>query len=249
MDDELSVFMNSDFFLKDKKYNNKNAILLCFDETYYIKYAKFCLYSIIHNTTDEIIFVRGVNLTQDTVEHIQSLNNRIDIYNYHYTMSYSIYDFCAQIRTKFIADEIIRYDIKQLLYLDADSIVRLPLQPIWNFLGDNDISCRCRHTNHKKNHFTAGVILFKNNDNIKKFVRKWHSETWKKVKFYQDQIGLFNVLTSDWSVQHISYKELTRIYWETGRLQNAIIFCPFGKGKTAPWFLYEQEKYKSLYEV
>lgn len=232
----------------DISFNGKNSVFLSFDEKYYNLYAKPCLMSIVHNTTDEIIFVRGINLSDDSISQMRKMSNRIDIKNFDYKLHFEMKDFASQIRSKYISEELLEYDIGKLLYVDADSMIRKPLRSIWEFCGDNDFSCRERGTNAESNHYTAGVLLFNNNDKTKTFCNIWNTIVWEKVKFYQDQIGIFRTMRSEWAKNNIKFKPLSRIYWETGRGQNAVIFCPWGKGKIAPWFVEEQVKYNKMLE-
>lgn len=215
----------------DADHSGCNAVLVCCDDAYYWRFARFLLASLLLHSTNEVLLVRGLHASRDVEEDVRGLSGRIQFRNIACALRSNHRGLCSQMRTKIIADELAGCGLRQLLYVDADAIVRKPLATVWDFLDGADLACRVRGTNYEQNHFTAGVLLF-DLEKCRKFLQRWNECAWERVQFYQDQRGLFRAIHE----MQMNVRPLPVAYWDTGTRAQSTIWCPWGAGKTHPQF-------------
>ena len=102
---------------------------------------------------------------------------------------------CANCRAQVLL-RILEGGAERVLYLDADSIVRRPLQPLLAQLDRYDLLLHHRrHRPGEHEQFAAGVIALRNTEGTRRFVADWAGRVLpREAERYADQIGMLHAV-------------------------------------------------------
>ena len=104
---------------------------------------------------------------------------------------------CANCRAQVLL-RLLEGGAERVLYLDADSIVRSPLQALLERLDDFDLLLHHRrHRPGEHEQFAAGVIALRNTEGTRRFVADWAERVLpREAEWYADQIGMLHAVES-----------------------------------------------------
>jgi len=215
------------------KIGTSTDVIAVIADQKYLGYLKTLLNSLSLSNQKISVYISLVNINK-TVRLEKSLKKRYEnIYIEYINKKFdSIADkkgFCVNYRIPLIK-KILKLDFKNILFLDADSIVRKPLSEA-NISQSSDIEILFRDSEDLRMKVACGVILIKNNVRSKKFIDLWEKKNSSgKYTWFFDQITFFDTfieLEKDVNVENIDKK---LIDWEFKK--NSIIWSGKGNRKS-----------------
>lgn len=205
-----------------------NTILSIADQKY-CKYLKTLISSIAVNFKDVHVHLHLINVSPSEQDELLCLYSNITFTSEEVKIddSQSFSAYCANVRVR-VMRKLLESGIDNLLYLDADSIVRKDLTPLFRLLKNTDLIIHHRHSDVEAWRFNTGAIAIRNNTKVILFMQNWEKNLESLTySWYGDQISFSR--TYDHLKNELCIKNLPMKYsdWQ---------FSPFsliwtGKGK------------------
>jgi len=93
-------------------------------------------------------------------------------------------------RTKMFADAI-QDGVEKVAWMDADCIIRKPLEAFWEDVEENTLKILYRPKKKPNRRFQAAVFAFGNGEYVKQLVDEWNEVVQKRPEWYKDQEELY----------------------------------------------------------
>ncbi|MDM3861026.1 MAG: putative nucleotide-diphospho-sugar transferase [Aphanizomenon gracile PMC644.10] len=205
-----------------------NTILSIADQKY-CKYLKTLISSIAVNFKDVHVHLHLINVSPSEQDELLCLYSNITFTSEEVKIddSQSFSAYCANVRVR-VMRRLLESGIDNLLYLDADSIVRKDLTPLFRLLKNTDLIIHHRHSDVEAWRFATGAIAIRNNAKVKVFMQGWEKNLESLIySWYGDQISFsrtYEILKNELYIKNLPMKYID---WK---------FSPFssiwaGKGK------------------
>ena len=230
-------------------------ILFTIDENF-IEPLAVCLFSIQKQHSENLNFHIYTNAVNEAKLYLEKNKLILEGNNYHFNkinkMDFSNYPIDRHASEanyyRLVAIDKLSEKINKVLYLDVDTIIRKPLQKLYNLdLANNIVGAVQNDTKSKESYFNSGVLLID--------LKKWDklSITDRAIKFiqehpdkidYWDQDALNFVLKSQWL-------ELPRVYnsfTHSVKDITSVVILHF-VGSTKPWNIGHNDNCSKIYQV
>lgn len=153
-------------------------------------------------------------------EKLPKNNLKINYLNIKFIDNESKKNFASNIRCKLLYDNIKLYE--KIYWFDADTIILKNINNLNNILNEKDILVyKNKIISYKKNKiilFKSGILGFKNNNFIIKFLEEWYNCTFKNglndCYWFQDQILLTELIIKYYNFIKICNLDKKYIDWD-----------------------------------
>lgn len=226
------------------KIGAPNDVIAVIADQKYIGYLKTLLNSLSLSNQKISVYVCLVNINK-TSRLEKSLKKRyeniyIEYINRTFNSNADKKGFCVNYRIPLIR-KILNHDFKNILFLDADSIVRKSLYEA-KVSESSDIEILFRDSEDVRMKVACGVILIKNNIRSKRFIELWEKKNSSgKYTWFYDQITFFETFMEMRKEVNVENIDSNLIDWEFKK--SSIIWSGKGNRKSRNLlYIYESLK-------
>ncbi len=178
-----------------------SVVLYCAFNGPYLEYAKELISSFLYHHPSHYVIATSVNCSSKDLKIFKNKNIMLDVktkvWNKKGNEEEYFKCFMSQYRFCYLSQLMdSNHNIKQIISLDADSIVLRSLQPYFNLLKKHhDIIFNLNRHRRKCNRIIANIILFRNNKNTRKFFKIYRTRYAKigKMDWFTDQLILYDI--------------------------------------------------------
>ncbi|MDB4337434.1 hypothetical protein OAA09_00290 [bacterium] len=188
--------------------------------------------------------------TKDVVSVFKSANSNVNIVWVKPEIALdekSLPRYCAGFRTLVFGPDREKYFKKtdNLVWIDADSIVRSDLSSLENFCNSHNFDMAARPKN-KKNKFASGLIVQKSTQQGIDFGNSWHSkwkERYKNLEWTADQNSFNDTVVSSYSFGIATTKGLPKRFCDVWITDEGVIWQAKHQTKMSKKYLNEMSEY------
>lgn len=230
-----------------------NFLIIANDE--YIKYAKSLIYSISKYHDDYRIFLYLINPSQENLDILSKAPHNLVIRIINKELSQNvetIYSeeaaYSANIRGQILYDLVLAEDLNNLIYLDADSIIKSSIKKINKI--PYDISFFVRPESEKKSSYFSGLISLNITPNTKERILraldfyKNRIEEYGLTTWFSDQKAIEDFYKKYVIMKDIDFEFLSHKYFDWGFNKNSKIWMGKGKSKQHQDYIELQKMYE-----